>query len=241
MNKVYFFFTKINNSDVRYEELQEKGFFNEYKKIETPEGFEREDLGFNHSYEARITQLYFQNNRVAYHYVSKEHSTIESPFPLVFLICDNQYRDHIDKELSSLFKRFLQKKAYCYFHKNNASIKTKILEAFGDNLFEHQSFHHRKDEPFFELPSLLDVKSTEEFQNKVQQIQDHHLGTDKRIKLRKILLKNFTLIHKILAQSLRLKNEDRQKIQSLMGEDFTYQPNLNGLIQLRDHLLKAIE
>lgn len=237
MEKVYFFFTRLNNCDFS-NELVSRDFFTESIKEVVDGKEEIEKIGFNYSSDARIAQLYFANEGVEYRYIQSYTEVLNPFYPLVFLICDNTYKMGIDELLDSLFRSFKERKVYCYFHQSNSTIKEIVLETFSDKIYWYDAFHHEKEEPFFELISLIDVDSQESFIKKTKEIQYKYLDTDEEIQKKKDLSKKLILLHKILGQGYRLGKGDQNEIRNFLGEDFTFDQNLEGLTQLRNYLLK---
>lgn len=237
MDTVFFFFTRLNNCEFS-KEIKDKGFFQESKELRINGRDEIENMGFNHHIDARIAQLYFSDIDVKYTYIQQSNEFVDTPnFPLVFLICDNQYRKHIDDLLHALFSNFSNSSIYCFFHESNTTIKNKTLEVFGDSIDQYNSFRHEKGEPFYELISLIDTKSQLEFEEKLKDIKNTFLGTETEIDERKNLSAKVTLLHKILGQSYKLKKGDQTAINNLLFEDYTFEENIEGLRKLRSFLL----
>jgi hypothetical protein len=238
MDKVFFFFTRLNRAFA--EELKDKNFFTESRKIEVSGECDTEMIGFNYSNDARIAQLYFADGGVRYRYIQTHIEVIDPSYPLIFLICDNEYRKDTDALLDSLFMAFSENTTYCYFHHSNTTIKEKVLKDFGANIKKYSSFMHEKGQPFFELISLIDVDSQSAFETKIEEIQREYLGTDEEIKESDNLCTKLAFLHKILGQNYKLENSDQNEIEFFIHKNYTYDQSLEGLKQLRDHLLKQI-
>ena len=238
MDKVFFFFTKLNR--VFDTELKSKDFFTESKNVKDNGDMISQMIGFNYSNDARIVQLYFVNGGVKYRYVQPHIEITDPSYPMVFLICDNEYREDRDDLLDSLFKAFSKNRIYCYFHRSNTTIKEKVLEEYDDWIKKHDSFVHERGQPFFDLISLIDVDSQRAFETKTEEIQQKYLGTDEELKERDNLCKKLALLHKILGQNYKLENSDLDEIECFLDKGFTYDQSLESLKQLRDHLLKNV-
>ncbi len=234
MDKVYFFFTKLN--DTYEDELRSRDIFNESDNKTVDGELIIKKLGFNHSSNARISQLYCSEGRVAYQYLKTFENVLTQSYPLVFLVCDNCYRKKTDVLLESLFENFSEKSLYCYFHQSNTTIEKEVITQFGRWITEHETFVHEKGEPFIELISLFDVNSQDAFENKLEEIQCRFLGTDQKINERNTLRTKVGLLHKMLSQGYILEKEGRERIENFLSKDFIYDQSFEGLRQLRNHL-----